>query len=172
MQKEKHKGYAIFVSAAIFGLIHGNFYQFAYAFLLGALFALIYVKTGKLIYSTIYHIIINFFGAVVTPWIVSKIDMESIYALLESDTLELTMEAYNSFATTFLFVLLYDAITFIPAIAGIVLLILAKNKDKIRLESGILTPPKKGRLANIFCTVGVAAAITFFVLTFLLSILP
>ena len=43
------EGYAIFVSAAIFGLIHGNFYQFAYAFLLGALFALIYVKTGKLI---------------------------------------------------------------------------------------------------------------------------
>ena len=43
------EGYAIFVSAGIFSLIHGNFYQFAYAFLLGAFFSFIYVKTGKII---------------------------------------------------------------------------------------------------------------------------
>ena len=166
------EGYAIFISAAIFGLIHGNFYQFAYAFLLGALFALIYVKTGKLIYSTLYHIMINFFGAVLTPWLMTKIDLEVLYKILEANPAELTADMYNSIATTFLYLLLYDAITMIPAIAGIILLIRTKKSNRIRLETGIITPPKKGRLANIFCTVGVAAAITYFAFTFVLSLLP
>lgn len=166
------EGYAIIVSAVIFGLIHGNFYQFAYAFLLGALFALIYVKTGKIRYSAIYHMFLNFFGMVLTPWIMSHVDLDVITKILEAETLELTAEMYSSLATSFLFLLLYDAITFIPMIAGIVLLILAIQKKKIKLDTGILTPPKKGRFANIFCTVGVAAAVTYFVISFALSILP
>ena len=166
------EGYAIFVSATVFGLIHGNFYQFPYAFLLGALFALIYVKTGKLIYTTVYHIIINFFGAVLTPWIIGQVDLEGIFKLLESETLEMTPEIYTSLAETMFWLLIYDAITLIPAIAGIILLVKARKKQALKLESGILMPPKKGRFANIFCTVGVAAAITYFVLTFILSIMP
>ena len=52
---------AVFLPAFIFGLIHGNFYQFFYAFFLGMLFSFIYVKTGKIIYSTILHCFINIF---------------------------------------------------------------------------------------------------------------
>lgn len=165
------EGYAIFVSAAIFGLIHGNFYQFAYAFLLGALFALIYVKTGKLIYSTIYHILINLFGAVVTPWIIGQIDLTGLEKLLESSSLELDMELYSSLLPSMLLLMLYDAIMIVPAVFGVILLAKAKRNRTIRLEAGILPPPKKHKIANIFCTVGVAAAITFFAFTFVLSLL-
>lgn len=41
---------AILVSAVIFGLSHGNFYQFFYAFGIGLVFAYVYIQTGKLRY--------------------------------------------------------------------------------------------------------------------------
>ena len=42
---------AMSVSALVFGLAHGNFYQFFYAFLLGLIFAYIYLRTGKVRYD-------------------------------------------------------------------------------------------------------------------------
>ena len=173
------EAYAIIVSATIFGLIHGNFYQFAYAFLLGALFALIYVKTGKIIYSTIYHIAINLLGAVVTPWLIAQIDMEGfsanlekLFGLLESGSTEAYMNLYLSMLPQMFLLTLYEALSLVPAIFGIVLLSKALRNKTIKLDGGILTPSKKNALANIFCTVGVAAAITYFTFTFLLSIIP
>ena len=56
---------AILFSAVAFGLIHGNFYQFFYAALLGALLGFVYVKTHNVWYSVLMHMIINFFGSIV-----------------------------------------------------------------------------------------------------------
>ena len=50
---------AVFFPALIFALAHGSLYQFFYAFLIGSVLSYIYVKTGKIIYSTIIHCIIN-----------------------------------------------------------------------------------------------------------------
>lgn len=63
---------AIFFSALTFGLFHGNLYQFFYAFGLGALFAWIYTRTRRLRYSVILHMIVNFIGSVLAPWIVKQ----------------------------------------------------------------------------------------------------
>ena len=52
-------GYAALVSGLLFGLIHGNSGQFFLAFAVGVLFALIYLKTGRVIYSMILHFCIN-----------------------------------------------------------------------------------------------------------------
>ena len=41
------EGWAIILSGVIFGLAHGNFYQFFYAFLLGVFFAFIYNVIGR-----------------------------------------------------------------------------------------------------------------------------
>jgi membrane protease YdiL (CAAX protease family) len=51
---------AVATSALLFGLIHGNFYQFFYAVLMGILFGVVYVKTGKILHTIIMHAIINF----------------------------------------------------------------------------------------------------------------
>ncbi|MBW4845395.1 MAG: CPBP family intramembrane metalloprotease [Lachnospiraceae bacterium] len=56
---------AILVSSVVFGLSHGNFYQFFYAFGIGLVLAYIYIQTGKLRYTIIFHMIINFLGSVV-----------------------------------------------------------------------------------------------------------
>ncbi len=61
---------AIIISGLLFGLIHGNFSQFFYAFGLGIAFGFIFVKTGKVIYTIILHMIINFFGSVISLLII------------------------------------------------------------------------------------------------------
>ena len=160
------EGYAVFVSAAIFGLMHQNFYQFGYAFVVGALFAFIYVKTGKLSYSILYHMIINFFGGVIAPWIIELIDIDKLMELLESANFSIDEEMMLSL----LLLAAYEAIMMISGIIGLVLFLRAKKNRELTLDSGILPPPKEHRIANIFCTVGVAAAVTYFVIVFVLSL--
>ena len=50
---------AIFLSAFLFGIIHLNFNQFAYAFAMGIVFALIIEATDSILSSMIIHLIIN-----------------------------------------------------------------------------------------------------------------
>ena len=42
---------AVVLSGLLFGVFHGNFHQFFYAFGLGCIFAYVYIRTGKLNYS-------------------------------------------------------------------------------------------------------------------------
>ncbi len=60
----------VFCSALIFGLIHGNFSQLFYAFALGAAFAYIYARTGRLIYTIALHFCINLIGTIIAPAVV------------------------------------------------------------------------------------------------------
>ena len=160
------EGYAIFLSGAIFGLIHGNFYQFPYAFLLGVFFAFIYIKTGKLIYSIIYHMAINLMGSVIAPWIMTLIDTDALNEALESEGAVIPESLVSGMAA----VMIYGAVILGLGIGGVVIFVKAKKKKKFALEQGILPPPKKHKMANLFCNVGVASAITYFVVIFLLSL--
>ncbi len=53
------EGFAAAASGLMFGILHGNSAQFFLAFLLGFLFAMVYLRTGKVIYTMILHGIIN-----------------------------------------------------------------------------------------------------------------
>lgn len=65
---------SILLSALLFGLFHGNLNQFFYAFLLGGFFAYIYIKTGKLKYTILLHIIVNLMGSVVSLFVISSVN--------------------------------------------------------------------------------------------------
>ncbi len=52
-------GFAIFVSALLFGIIHANFAQFFYAAALGIFLGYIYVSTQSLVTTTIMHAMFN-----------------------------------------------------------------------------------------------------------------
>ena len=54
------------LSALIFGLAHGNFDQFAYAFLSGVIFGLMAVRYDSIIPGMVLHLINNFFVTVIT----------------------------------------------------------------------------------------------------------
>lgn len=57
---------AVLLSSLVFGLIHGNFSQFFYAFAVGFLFGLVYVQTGRIRYTVLLHMAINLIGGVYT----------------------------------------------------------------------------------------------------------
>lgn len=68
---------AILLSGLAFGLFHMNLFQFFYAFLLGLMFGYVYTRTSKLRYSTAMHMIINFNGGVLAPWVLTRVDLDS-----------------------------------------------------------------------------------------------
>lgn len=76
------KGVSILLSALIFGLFHGNLNQFFYAFIIGGFFAYVYIKTGKIIYTILLHLTINFFGSIISVIVGNSLNninaMESI----------------------------------------------------------------------------------------------
>ena len=166
------EGYAIILSAAIFGLAHGNFFQFFYAFGLGCLFALVYVKTGKIIYSILYHMAINLLGGVFAPWLIERLDLDGLSLLLEqmTETGVVEQAALEPFIVPLSLLLLYDVLIYGFAIAGTVMLIKARRQHS--LDSGLLPPPRKGRVGNVLLNAGVATALAVFAVIFLLSLLP
>ncbi|MCR4703346.1 MAG: CPBP family intramembrane metalloprotease [Saccharofermentans sp.] len=54
------------MSGIMFGLWHGNFQQFFFAFFIGVLFAFVYIRTGNIIYTMIMHASMNLVTATVT----------------------------------------------------------------------------------------------------------
>ncbi len=168
------EGYAVFVSAAIFGLMHQNFYQFAYSFLLGAVLGYVYVKTGKLLYTILYHGIINFMGGVVAPFVLKLVDMEKLEQLIE-DFNQNNLDGYDmatlgGLLVGELAVLAYSTFSLVIQIIGMIIFIRMVSRKQITLDEGILPPPKKHKLLNVFCNVGVAAAISIFAVVFVLSL--
>ncbi|MCD7745262.1 MAG: CPBP family glutamic-type intramembrane protease [Lachnospiraceae bacterium] len=78
---------AVVTSALMFGLFHGNFTQFFYAFALGLLFGYIYLKTGKLRYSAGLHMGINFLGSIVPSALLTMLDLSALENLENLETL-------------------------------------------------------------------------------------
>ena len=78
---------AIIISGIMFGMAHGNFSQFFYAFGIGILWAYVYAKTGKVRYTIGFHMLFNLLGGVITvelskgaqglaegPWMIRQIE--------------------------------------------------------------------------------------------------
>ena len=62
---------ALVISALLFALFHGSINQMFYAFGLGLVFGYIYLKTGRVRYSMILHVIINATTMIVLPALLS-----------------------------------------------------------------------------------------------------
>jgi len=54
------------MSGIMFGLWHGNFQQFFFAFFVGVLFAFVYIRTGNIFYTMIMHASMNLVTTAVT----------------------------------------------------------------------------------------------------------
>lgn len=76
---------SILLSALMFGLFHGNLNQFFYTFLMGGFFAYVYIKTGKLVYPIILHIIINLMGSVVSLFVIESVQRLFSGTVIASD---------------------------------------------------------------------------------------
>ena len=76
---------SILLSGFLFGLFHGNLFQFFYAAMVGMVMAYIYTRTGKYWWCVAMHAAINFMGSIVNPALVSFLpeDLMSFENLLQ-----------------------------------------------------------------------------------------
>lgn len=149
------EGVAIVFPSLIFGLFHGNLYQLFYAFLLGMAFSFIYVRTGKMIYSTLLHIFINLFCGVLPSAILGMLDYEELIDMIYDGTLTAEYIEANSLPIALLGV--YEAAMLAMITAGVIVLI--RNLRSIRLKSGKTKLPKGTRAEIMFGSVGAVSLI-------------
>lgn len=72
--------FACLLSGILFGVIHGNFYQFFYAAAMGVILGYLYLRTGRLRYSLILHLSINLVGGVYASEMLKVVDLEMLTA--------------------------------------------------------------------------------------------
>ena len=170
------EGYAVVISAFAFGLVHGNFFQFFYAFAVGLIFGAIYVKTGRIWVTMIYHGVINLMGGVLAPWILNRIAPlmeESNLILMEEYLSAGDTEALSALVSPYmlpmLLLLAYEAVMLGSMIMGLVFFF--RRGRRIRFQSGLLPVPRTCRVSAVLLNAGCAAALTVFAAIFLLSLL-
>lgn len=71
---------AVIISGVGFGLFHGNFFQFFYACAIGMVFAYLYSSTGRIRYSIMIHMMINFVGGFLSLFLVQGLDQGQQWA--------------------------------------------------------------------------------------------
>lgn len=149
------EGVAIMLSATIFSLIHGNFFQSFYAFFLGVCFSYIYIRTGHLRYSAIMHILINS-GSVFLILAFRGTGLSRyIDALGENGRIDYSiMQNLSGVNMAFIIlIMIYLLISLVFFIAGIVLWILHHNS--IRINAGSLSnESNKNKAKLMFLNVG------------------
>lgn len=158
---------AIVLSGLAFGLFHMNLFQFFYAFLLGIMFGYVYTRTSKLRYSTAMHMIINFNGGVLAPWVLTRVDLDQLEKVSEAAENGNTaaMEQWASqniggLTIMLVYFLLYGAVI----LAGFVLLVRNFRKAEFYIAPEEL--PRGTGARTVYGNVGM---ITFIVVTVLLT---
>ncbi len=155
------QGVAVVVSGLMFGLFHGNLSQFVYAATLGMFFAFIYVKTGKLKYSIILHMIINFMGSILGVLILKAIDIEAFTEISASGNPDEIMAFVMNNIGGWVLYFVYICFILAMVVTGIVLLIVFRKRFKV--ESGEVSIPKGERFSTIFLNFGMLVYSLFWI---------
>lgn len=159
------EGVAIVFSGLMFGLFHGNLNQFAYAFTIGVCFGFIYVKTGKVIYSILLHMVINFMGSILSVLVLRFVGDGFIEAISDPTLLmSYMLEHFPRVALYFMYAFLLLGIAF----AGIILF--AVNAKKIHLLPGEVTIPKGERFSTTILNVGMGLFIIFWIVMIIVQL--
>jgi hypothetical protein len=160
------QGGVVIMCGLVFGLFHGNLYQFFYAFAVGALFGYVYMQTGQLKYSVIMHMIMNFMGGFLPLLIMNGLD-----DVVGGGTQALTEAINSGLLPQLALYLLYVIFEYALGIAGIVLLVL--NFKKMRASMGQWNIRPKERLAVLLGNPGgilmLASAVAVMVYTYIVA---
>ena len=141
---------AILFSGVLFGLFHGNLFQFFYAAALGILLAYVYTRTGKIWWCVAMHAVINLVGGVIVPALTEMIP--------EDPTVELT--TLQAFLSLVVAVWAYGSI-----IAAIVLFI-KRVKWRVLAASPDLRPTREV-MRDALSNAGMIAALALLAFTIL-----
>ena len=140
---------AMVFSALTFALFHMNLFQFFYAFGMGLIFAYVYLRTRRLRYPVLMHMIINFMGSVVPLWVVSNLDLD---ALSNLNSQNLDQEMLAAILPGLLIYLAYVVVQLVLVIAGLVIGIVMRKSLTLRPTPEEL--PREGRVKTVYANVG------------------
>lgn len=157
------EGIAVVLSGLMFGLFHGNLSQFAYATTIGMFLAFIYVKTGKIHYTIIMHMVVNFLGSVVSIFVVKLVDPDKMQAVLDGGGN--LAEILPGLLVFMLYMLLLIGVV----VTGIVMLIVFRKK--MHLNAGRIVLPRGKRFAAVMCNAGMVLFFLYWVVEIVLQII-
>lgn len=157
---------AILFSALVFGLFHMNLYQFFYAFGLGLLFGYVYLRTRRLRYSVIMHMVINGLSSVVVPLLLSKVGTGTFVQMVAGQYDEAALIAILPDMVGFA---LYALAILGLSIAGLVVLIVKVPKLVYLPASKEI--PKRERFKAVYGNIGVILFIIFCLVFFVLNLI-
>ena len=170
------EGWAIVLSSAFFALFHGNFYQVFYAFTLGCLFSFIYLKTGRLIHSIIFHMSVNFIGGFLSSVIYSHLEAYDIELIAERLYEAITtvnaslLSANDAWGLLWLAVLwVFNIFIIASSITGAIMLLC--NIRQLKVSSGSLPPHEDGAL-KLVTSAGVIVCSIVFAVVLASSVIP
>ena len=140
---------AVVTSAVIFGLFHGNLSQMFYAFTIGLVFGTVYLLSGKLRYTVVMHMLVNFLGSVVGPWVLGRTADGAGVDPAQFDEFASLSEIFTPGAIG---LLVYGLLMLGAAVAGLILL--CANAHRIRFASAPLELPEGRRFGTAYCNAG------------------
>ena len=141
---------AMFLSALLFGLFHMNIFQFFYAFGIGLIFAYIYIKSRKISYSIVFHMIINFMGSVLAVQVANNFGADVIKQL-QSGIPEVVSKALTSGV---IMSAIYVLIMTVVFLVGLVCII--AGRKKMRLDENGATFTRKEEKGFVYGNYGMA----------------
>lgn len=149
------QGVAVLTSGLMFGLFHGNFNQFVYAFSLGTFLAFLYVKTGKLKITVGIHMIVNFVGGVLVPSLLKLLNFDRYFEIVRDgmDT-DALMAYYMDNLWGWMIYFCFMLCVFGVVVAGGVLLIVSLVQKKFRFDRGRVSIPKGKRFSTVILNLG------------------
>ena len=149
---------AVVTSALMFGLFHGNLSQMFYAFALGLVFGYVYLRTGRLRYTVGLHMLINFFGGILsvelTKWAAPGLEaLESLGDLDPASLMESGVPDLSAALTPGVIAFgLYVVVLLGCAVAGLVILCIKSRK--VHFEPAPLELQRGQRFSTAWVNVG------------------
>lgn len=160
------------MSGIMFGLWHGNFQQFFFAFFIGVLFAFVYIRTGNIIYTMIMHASMNL--------VTSTVTVELFNALMKSMGIDMATGNINaniddsviikSVLPMLLLLLLWIGLLVSFQIVGFIMLIVKRKKFKLAVMPG--EPARKDILHSMTHSVEMWIFFSFALLLFVYQYIP
>ena len=160
------------MSGIMFGLWHGNFQQFFFAFFIGVLFAFVYIRTGNIIYTMIMHASVNL--------VTSTVTVELFNALMKSMEIDMATGNINtniddsviikSVLPMLLLLLLWIGLLVSFQIVGFIMLIVKRKKFKLAVMPG--EPERKAILHSMTHSVEMWIFFSFALLLFVYQYIP
>ncbi len=132
---------ALIFTALAFALFHSNVVQFFYAFGVGVIFGCIYLRTGRIVYSMVLHVLINFLGSAAVLFLMGDLDLGNLDAAALVENM-LPLLGLGVYAMTLL----------AGSVAGIVLLIRRRRSLRVADGGELLRPGDRFQL--VFCRLG------------------